>query len=47
MIVKVVVEPGELEELGMSAEDLEWEVAELFQNKHETIAMTVEVEEEE
>lgn len=46
MRITAVVEAGELEELGMTAEDLEWEIAELFQNKHESITMTVEVEEE-
>lgn len=46
MRLKAIVEPGELEELEMSAEDLEWEIAELIQNKYDWLSMTVEVEEE-
>lgn len=46
MRITAVVETGELEDLGMTAEDLEWEIAELIQNKHDQLSLTVEVEEE-
>lgn len=46
MRIKVVVEAGELEDLNMDAENLEWEIAELIQNKHD-ISLTVEVIEDE